>query len=664
MTRTFKVSGLLVLAGTALAAVASGGLEAFGILLLVFAVPVFSVSLLRLALRKVLWRVGNRLFVSYLLVGLVPFGLASCFLLVLAGALAGQQAGRRVEASLRETARALVETARDFEAPPDRLPDADTISVLMERYRAARPGVLPPPTWAYLPDGGPAFGPFVGVAGAPSPALAKAAGEDFAFALAAGKASAVAAQRFGRGLLFVVLPLDERFAAFVEKATGVGASVNFADESPSSGPQPADQGGTLSIDDGSSKIRLRPAQDAVRSPGAGPGRYLVWPLFTRAIVHDWRTGAPVPKSRLAFVVRTGFATEISALFGDEPIGDSPNVSTRRVAIAVLKALGGIFGVVALVAVVVAALLVLRIARTTSRLWAGFGEVEKGNFGVRLKLGGSDQLSALVDGFNSMAGHLAESVAARAEAEAVERELETARQLQRRLLPPDDYAFPGLSIAADFRPAAAIGGDFYQFLERRPGRVAAVVADVSGHGLPTGIVMASVRATLSALSTTDEPPAKMFARLDEELVRTTDPHLFVTMAHLLFDFEKRTVSFTNAGHLYPWRVEPSGRVTSLENPARPLGVHLPHAFRTVEAPLVDGDLWVLLSDGIVEGESPAGELFGFDRMERILAESGGLGAVELRNRILSDWRGFTGGDVPADDRTLLVLKVTGELTLGD
>ncbi len=659
MTRTFKVSGLLLALGIALGSVPKGFPQAVGILLAVVSGPVFTVSLLRLALRRILWSVGRRLFVSYLLVGFVPIFLVTLFLAVLGGALAGQQAGRRVESALRETANALVEAAHDFEAPEGSRPDEETISRLLAKYVAARRSILPDATWAYVPDAGKPFGPFVREAGAPSPEIRRAADEEFALVAVKKGAAAVAAQRYGAGTLYLVLPLDARFTAQVEARTGVRATVSFAERSEEGSEVRREPGGgpTVSLDDGSGKIRLRRAQEPAPA-GSPEERYLVWPLFTRADVRDWTAGTVVPASHVAFVVRTGYLREVDALFGKDPFDDpAPAASTRRLAVAVLVALGGTFGVVALLAVLVAVLLVLRIARTTSRLWGGFREVAKGNFGVRLGLGGRDQLSALVDGFNAMAENIEASVAARAEAEAVEHELETARQLQRRLLPPAGYAFPGLSIAADFHPAAAIGGDFYQFLELGEGRLAAVVADVSGHGLPTGIVMASVRASLSALARSDAPPAAMFARLDEEIEKTTDTHLFVTMAHLLFDFGAGTVSFTNAGHIYPWRVEPSGRVSALENPARPLGVRLPREFRTVTAPLVPGDAWVLLSDGIVEGQSPSGDLFGFDRLETILAEGATLPAGELVERILAAWRAFTGTDTPEDDRTLLVLRVT-------
>ena len=198
----------------------------------------------------------------------------------------------------------------------------------------------------------------------------------------------------------------------------------------------------------------------------------------------------------------------------------------------------------------------------------------------------------------MVERLSTSVAARAEKEALEHELSVARDLQRRLLPPADFACPGVGIAVDFAPAAAIGGDFYDLSYSE--RVLTVsVADVSGHGLPTGLVMAAAKASLGMLARTGAGGVRLMELLHEEIVRTTEPRTFVTLAHLVFDLAKGTVAFTNAGHPYPYRVGRDGTVEALTNPARPLGLVLSGGWHTVTAPLVPGDCWVLFSDGLVE-----------------------------------------------------------------
>jgi sigma-B regulation protein RsbU (phosphoserine phosphatase) len=350
--------------------------------------------------------------------------------------------------------------------------------------------------------------------------------------------------------------------------------------------------------------------------------------------------------------------EFRSLFGEAKLSSSGQ-GAGSLALAILKALGIATGVVYFLALVVASVLVFRIARAARRLSNGFAEIEKGNFGVREKLRGRDQLASLVKSFNDMAGHLEASMAARAGAEALGRELAIARDLQRRLLPSPDFSFPGVELAADFRPAAAIGGDFYHFLGEGETRLTVVIADVAGHGLPAGIVMASALASLSALSRGGTDTPTLLAHLDDEVRRTTEQRAFVTLAHVRFDLAGRTAEFTNAGHIYPYRVAPDGTVSSVENPSKPLGAGRPVERVTVTVPLVDGEAWVLLSDGVVEAMTSDGtEAFGFERLERVLGPCGGKGPHDILESVLSAWRAHTGGDDPDDDRTVVVVKVLG------
>jgi sigma-B regulation protein RsbU (phosphoserine phosphatase) len=310
----------------------------------------------------------------------------------------------------------------------------------------------------------------------------------------------------------------------------------------------------------------------------------------------------------------------------------------------------------LIAAVVAGILVYRIARATSRLHHGFTEVEKGNFQVDLKFGGRDQLAGLVASFNRMARHLAGSLEERAQREAIERELEIARQLQRSLLPPADYCAPGFEIAVDFVPAAAIGGDFYHFSAWSDGRLLVAIADVSGHGLSTGIVMSAAKALLSALATDYCPCPELLRRLDRELRSHTGRRNFVTLGLCAFDLARGRIELSNAGHPYPYRLRRDGSLQAIENPSRPLAVGLPQDFRSVVAEIAQGDLFVLYSDGVIEAQSPAGEVFGFERFESLLRTCAGKSAAATRDCVLATWRDFTGTNCPEDDRTLLVLKV--------
>jgi sigma-B regulation protein RsbU (phosphoserine phosphatase) len=399
-------------------------------------------------------------------------------------------------------------------------------------------------------------------------------------------------------------------------------------------------------------------ETAAPPAGSGPwsARWTAFPLFLSEPVVDWGTGKPLSGRPLLILVQTSLERESRALFGDLRVAGSQRLQLGRVVLAVLGGLGIATLVVFFFASLLAGLLVYRIVRATRRLSVAFAEVEKGNFAHRAVLKGHDQLAALVGSFNHMAERLSASVAARAEKEALERELGVARDLQRRLLPPADFACPGVGIAVDFAPAAAIGGDFYD-LSYAESVLTVAVADVSGHGLPTGLVMATAKASLGILARTGAGGVRLMELLHEEIVRTTERRTFVTLAYLVFDLAGGTVAFTNAGHPYPYRVGRDGAVEALTNPARPLGLSLSGGWHTVTAPLVPGDCWVVFSDGLVEA-TRAGfdDPWGFARLEEVLRAGHAASADALKDRILRAQRAFTDRDDTEDDRTLLVLRI--------
>lgn len=670
LTKTFRRSGLLVLAGVVLlvagaARVPGGFWSPAGILFLLLAGPVFLVSLFRHLMRGLLWRVGTRLLVSYLLL-VLPI----LFLVVVAYAgvwlVAAQVAGKRVERALEKRREILQATARLL---ADRFGETASPAAHRAAFEALTAPVraLGDVGYDYAPAGGKeesqgtpdgaSLLPRAWLPALPSFFIGHDGSRDF-FA---------AVERRRSGTFVLTLRTGASFRTAIERELGMEVDVRRARPVPGGAPSGTakttlavgDQRFDLERIEGDLAGTGAPTTTTASPSGSGPiyGRWVLYPVSLAVDHVDWSTGAPLPEERIVLLIHSSIATEARSLFGDIRIGQTATPSSE-VALAVMKGLGIAALVVFALATLIAAVLALRISRATRRLSQGVAEIEKGNYAHRVVLGGNDQLSRLIGGFNEMTSHLEESVRERAEKASMERELEVARTLQRRLLPAADFSYPGVEIAVDFHPAAAIGGDFYDLVASDPpGVLTVVLADVSGHGLPTGIVMASAKASLSALVQAGATGADLLSRLDAEVTRTTDSRTFLTMAYLRFSFAERRIFHTNAGHLYPYRVTPAGAVSSLVNPARPLGLGLPVVFRTVEAPLEAGDLWVLLSDGIVEATRPeSDEEFGFIRLESILAGAAGNTAVAARDRVLAAWREFTGGDEPTDDRTLIVLRI--------
>jgi serine phosphatase RsbU (regulator of sigma subunit) len=669
-TRTFRLSGLVVLGGALLCAVPLEPVRTLGIVLLLFGVPVFGVSATRHLLRGLLWRVGSRLAVSYLLL-LSAVVFAAFF--VYAGLLvvAGQLGTRRVEAALEKRRAALAGLAHD----------------LAPRLEAARDPAARARAFANT-AAAPPLSPEIGMLWQPKSGRVEAAGTPAApdlsprpwmtsrasvVAKSDGQVFAAAVEPLPAGTLVLTLPLHSSLRRELEKETGnvirFHGAVKVKKED-ANAPRPG--GGVhFTVDAGkkgeATSIATAPdsggeeaASGETAAPPAGTGpwsaRWTAFPLFLSDPVVDWETGRPLEGRPLLVLVRTSLQRESRALFGDLRIAGSERLEMSRVVLAVMGGLGIATLVVFAGASLLAGILVFRIARATRRLSTGFAEIEKGNFAHRAVLKGHDQLAALVASFNGMAAHLGASVAERAEREALEHELSLARDLQRRLLPPADFSCPGVGIAVDFAPASAIGGDFYDLSYSE--RVLTVcIADVSGHGLPTGLVMAAAKASLGMLARTGAGGVTLMELLHEEIVRTTEPRTFVTLAHLVFDLEKGTIAFTNAGHPYPYRVGRDGTVEALANPARPLGLAISGGWHTVAAPLVAGDFWVVFSDGLVEAtRAGTDEVWGFARLEEALRAGPAESAAALKDRILGAQRAFTGRAETEDDRTLLVLRI--------
>lgn len=664
LTKTFRRSGFALLLSIAILVAsrwtggAAGCVATIGVVMLIVSIPVFSSAIWR----AMLWRVGSRLFVSYLLAGLLPIPFLLGLGLIAAYVGAGQHAGRRVEAEL---ARRIDHLERTTARYGPRLAAEPGREEVIEEIRRETASVLP--GLVVTVESTPAEPPFHAVR-----------------IVNAWDLVAVSSSPLAGGRAAFALPFEPGLRESIEAATGVAA--RFV-RSPGEGRSGAgDEKEVRDGDDGSPPAvpdaRPGPPVDESASEGRSEAGRKKLAVFPRALASQdgrgvfgapwifWPTSTstqiynlgrrPIFGWTVTILARTSFASEYEALFPPRRLADgTDDLEIAGTVRSVFLWLALTTGVTYLLAAGVAGLLVMRIARATNRLGAAFAEVGRGNFKVRAELGGKDQLSELVAGFNRMASHLDSSVHELAGKEAIERELELARDLQRRLLPDPDFAFPGVEIATDFLPAAAIGGDFYHFVAEGSGRLVVVIADVSGHGLSTGIVMASAKASLAALApyaTRGGETVAMLETLDGEIRRTTGKRTFVTLSHARFRISERYVELTNAGHLYPWCVSADGRVRSIENPSRPLGVGLPADFRTVTEPIAAGDLWVFLSDGIIEGASPADEPFGFDRLEALLAGCGGASAADLRDRILAAWRAHTRGDLPEDDRTIVVVRI--------
>jgi len=262
--------------------------------------------------------------------------------------------------------------------------------------------------------------------------------------------------------------------------------------------------------------------------------------------------------------------------------------------------------------------------------------------------------------------LGETVAERIEAERkAAQEMEFARQVQSRLFPQKLPAIKCLEYAGTCLPARTVGGDYYDFLELRPGRLALVVADIAGKGVPAALLMANLQANLRsqyAMAADDLP--RLLASVNRLFYENTDVASYATLFFADYDSGTRRLRYANCGHL-PGLLLRSGADTPHDAPqtaatewlrttATVLGLFEDWRCEVGEVELAPGDTLVLYTDGITEAAAADGEEFGEPRLLETLANQRHLPAGELLQGVISAVRQFSDG-IQQDDITMVVAR---------
>lgn len=245
---------------------------------------------------------------------------------------------------------------------------------------------------------------------------------------------------------------------------------------------------------------------------------------------------------------------------------------------------------------------------------------------------------------------------------LEQQTELARKVQSDLLPPPNLTLPNLDFAAECVPAYQVGGDFYDIFTAEDGRIAIALGDVSGKGLPAsvvaGLLLGAVRSS-DWMSSAERHEAAS-AQLSELLRTRTSAERFASLFWCYYDPAARLLHYVNAGHLPPMLATHDGgrsfEVHRLEEGGPILGVLPNVSYRQASAAVSDGGLIVLYSDGVIEAENAAGELYGEERLQAVIAVNAHRPSHEIRDEILRDVQRFLAKARAQDDLTLVVARL--------
>ncbi len=235
-------------------------------------------------------------------------------------------------------------------------------------------------------------------------------------------------------------------------------------------------------------------------------------------------------------------------------------------------------------------------------------------------------------------------------ERIEQELKIAQIIQQQFLPDNLPDLPGWNVAAFYRPARTVGGDFYDFIPLPDGRMMFVVGDVTDKGIPAALVMASTHALLRAAAPRLMSPGAVLAQVNDLLYADIPAHMFVTCLCMVLDPSDGAVVFANAGHDVPY-VRTTDGIAELRARGMPLGLMPGMSYDERSFEFRPGDCALLHSDGLAEAHGPDREMFGFPRVSALVAK--GASGPELIDLCLTELREFTGPNYEQEDDITLV-----------
>ena len=233
------------------------------------------------------------------------------------------------------------------------------------------------------------------------------------------------------------------------------------------------------------------------------------------------------------------------------------------------------------------------------------------------------------------------------------ELSAARVIQQQLLPKELPSLPGWRLASYYQPARAVGGDFYDFLELPEGQLAIVTGDVTDKGIPAALVMTTTHSIFRGDAPGLVSPGAVLEQANNRLYPDIPSHMFVTCLYAVLDLRSGHLRYANAGHNLPYVATADG-VTELRARGMPLGAMPDMTYEENEVYLAPGESILLHSDGLVEAHNPAGEMFGFPRLQKVVESSSG--SEHLIDECLTELKAFVGSDwEQEDDITLVTLQ---------
>ena len=305
----------------------------------------------------------------------------------------------------------------------------------------------------------------------------------------------------------------------------------------------------------------------------------------------------------------------------------------------------------------------RITTAVHGLYEGTEAIRSGRMDFRVEEKTRDQLGELSRSFNTMAQSIEMLMNEEREKERIETELSMAREVQARFIPNVPPQRGPLELAGAWIPARTVSGDYYDFIEHRDRMLDIVVGDISGKGISAALMMAGLQASLRsqaldpALEGSPDRLSRLMSRLNVYLCHSTAPERFATLFICTFHAETSRLNYCCAGHNPPLLLR-EGRddITLLESGGCPIGLFPEVEFEESSVRVDPGDLFAVYTDGITDALNTKDEDFGEARLRQVLSRNRNRPSEDILDRILASVRDFSLGAEQFDDQTAVIGRV--------
>ncbi|WP_162179846.1 PP2C family protein-serine/threonine phosphatase [Bryobacter aggregatus] len=369
--------------------------------------------------------------------------------------------------------------------------------------------------------------------------------------------------------------------------------------------------------------------------------------FTVVPVHVWE--APAQESDGILMLRTRFFAVVGVIF-----------ATQQEQNSLLNSLlfaSSLFLLFEIVALVIGVKMTRTITVAVHDLYEGTNRVMEGDFSHRIPLTGRDQLAQLSDSFNRMTENLEKLLQVAKENERLNAELEIAREVQRQLYPKFVPESKEICLTAHYQPARMVSGDYFDFHRLSEHEICFSMGDVAGKGISAALLMATVQSSFRSriqTSSADLNCAQTVTELNKQLYANTAPEKFSTFFLGIFDETSGKLRYTNAGHLPPILIR-KGEATLLNVDGMVVGAFPFAKYGESEVALEPGDFLLLYTDGISEPQNDYGEMYGEDRLIELVKRNVHLSDQGIIEAVMAAVEQWTGSPDLQDDMTLLIAR---------